>query len=436
MTEMNAIPDLRQATTRSPGMPGDAPGLALPSYLQNFVVRQPVLDGQYRVVGYELRLRDRVPVPVLPGAVSLQQAQDEMLLVSAADLEFQRALGNRLTFIALMPDSLHNPLVEQLPADKIVLSASGPESAGDLLPRCQALARRGLALALDDVVPSPELTPLLKLCRFVRLDVQRHEVARLIDRVSLLRRSCSARLVARNVNTEDAYTACRKLGFDLFQGYFFTRLQAGTRVHIDSSRQRILEALNLVMSHAEIAEIERSVKMDAGLSYKLLRLINSPSYGLRRPVQSIGQAVMMLGHDALYRWLTVLLFTHGAADPRSQALLRNALIRARFTESLGEARLPPEQRGGLFITGILSNLDALFNLPMDQAIAQLNLPEAVSDALIRKQGVYAPYLELVLACEHFDQDSIASLAEEAALTADQVNLAHVNAMIWAERIEV
>ncbi|MCU0842163.1 MAG: HDOD domain-containing protein [Thiobacillaceae bacterium] len=408
----------------------------LPGHLRRFLVRQPVLDAGYRLAGHELRLRDNVPVPVIPGAETLQQMQDEMLLVSTADLNYQRALGNRITFLSVSPATLRNPLVEQLPRDKTVLAIHQPVPSAELLKRCEELGRLGIALALDDYLPRPELAPLLRHCRFVRLDIGRYDLPTLMAHVAEIRRAGGPALVARHVETEEAYAACRKLSFELFQGHFFAQVRPHARVRIDSSRQRIMEVLNLLMGRAEPARIEERFKLDAGLSYKLLRLINSPAYGLRQPVQSIGHALMLLGHDPLYRWLTLLLFTHGPVDPRSQALLRTALIRARFTETLGEARLTREQRGGLFIAGILSMLDALLNTPMEQALAHLRLPDPVVAALTRREGPYAPYLELAMACERFDQEAIARHAKAVGLSADEINLAHVNALIWSESLEV
>lgn len=413
------------------GAPGE---LSVPVHLQRFLVRQPILDQHYRVAGYELALRERVPVPALPGVQSLQQMRDEMLLTGVIDMAYQRALGDRLTFLAVSPDTLLNPLVTQLHSDSLVLSLPGADLVHAPAPLLEVFAQSGIPLAIDDPPQHAEIPNFLRHCRYIRLDVTRHGVPSLIGHVQALRRSGKARLIARNVDTEEAYEACRKMQFDLFQGYYFTCLQPGFRNRIDSSRQRIMELLNLVMIQADAAQIEARFKTDAGLAYKLLRLINSPAFGLRGAVKSIGQALMLLGYDQLYRWLTLLLFTQGPADPRGQALLRNALIRARFAEHLGESRLPADVRGGLFLVGILSTLDALFNVPMDQALGQLRLTDEVVAALTRQEGLYAPYLRLVLACEHFDQESIAQLAELVEAGADEVNLAHVKAMIWAEQL--
>jgi EAL and modified HD-GYP domain-containing signal transduction protein len=186
---------------------------------------------------------------------------------------------------------------------------------------------------------------------------------------------------------------------------------------------------------APIERMEAAFKRNAALTYRLLRYINSPANGLGRSIQSIGHALVWLGFEPLYRWLSLLLFSTGEGDGRSDALLRNALVRARFMENLGALQLEPKQRGGLFIVGILSHLDALLNLPMSQAIEPLKLPDAMRDALLTRTGLYAPYLLLAQACEHFDQEAVNTLASQHGLSADEVNLAHVNALIWSESLE-
>lgn len=407
--------------------------------MQRFLTRQPVLDGQDHVLGYELKRRDRVPLEVLPGAHSLQQAQDEHLLISAIDLDYQKALGNKLTFLGVSPDILLNPLVEQLPKDKVVL-ALHPDNEVDpaLAARAEELTRHGLILALDDTPDASSPNPLLGLCRYVRLDTTRYDVMTLAERIAQLQRGPghNHQLIATQVDTLEAYETCEKLGFELFQGYYFTQLEPSKPGRMDANVMRVMDLLNKVIERAEIPVLEDTFKLDPALSYKLLRYINSPAIGLRTTIKSIGHALTLLGYDQTYRWLTLLLFSSVQATARNQALLRNALARAHFTEALGREHMEPAQRGGLFITGVFSLLDALLNIPMSQALANLNLPEAVANALVHDDGPYAPYLELATACERFDQESIAALAAGIGIDADTVNLAHVNALIWSESVDI
>jgi len=412
--------------------PTRADGLA---NLQRFLTRQPILNNEHGIVGYELKRREITPT-ARPGAETQQQAEDEWLLTSAIDLAFQRALGDKLTFLSVAAETLHNPLLEQLPKDKVVVAIHARHSPPALIARAERLAHDGLLLALDD--PAEDHT-LAAYCRYIRLDTTRHDAMSLAAQIVRCLANGPGRkphLIATQVDTPEIYAACRKLSFSLFQGYYYTHPLAAAAHRLDSSSMRVMELLNLVRNKAEFSKIEKTFKLDPALSYRLLRYMNSPAIGLRRTIESIGHALILLGHDQIYRWLTLLLFSGEQVDPRNQTLLRNALVRARFTESLGRDKLKPSERDGLFIVGIFSLLDALLNVPMAQALAGLHLPEAVVAALIKRSGLYAPYLKLAIACEHFDQTTIAANAAEIGLTADIVNLAHVNALIWSEGIEI
>lgn len=407
-----------------------------PSGGSRFLTRQPLLDKDYRILGYELKVNDRTPLPVLPGASTWRQIQDELLLVRVIDDHYQQAFSRKLTLLELHAESLKNPLLESLPRENVILSIRPTSPDPDLLAHCQALSREGFALALDTAAFTTGLTPLARQCRYLSFDVADNDLMGLCDRMIGIHGFREQRLIARNVRFEETFSACGKLGFDVYQGYFFAELQPAAGGGIDTNRLLIIKLLNLVMNHAEYPELEAQFKLDAGLTYKLLRFINSPGVGLRYPIRSINHVLLMLGHDQLYRWLTLLLFNHESSDGRNQALLRNALVRARFTEILGENRLPMELRGGLFITGILSMLDALLNIPMEQAIAPLKLSAATVDALLDGEGVYAPYLSLAIACEKGNQQSIEQLSTRLGMCDEEVNIAHINALVWSEGLDM
>lgn len=395
-----------------------------------FITRLPLLDADCRIVGYELQVRPQAPLPVLPGATSANQIQDEALLTTVIDLDYQQALGSKLTLLSLDATTLGNPLLQMLKPQctLLILPAACSREAAE---HAAALARQGFGLVWDDLPEGrPEPIP-----GHIRIDTRQHSAMSLGHRAIAARQRGAGLLIAGHVDTPETFEACKRLSFDLMQGYFFTQPSAAPGRELKAGRLVIMDLLNLVMGHAEFPAIEAKFKLDAALSYKLLRFINSPAVGLRLPIKSIGQALVMLGHDQLYRWLTLLLFTHEQGDPRSRALLKNAVVRARLTEALGEQQLSRSERGGLFIAGILSMLDVLLGLPLEQAIARLKLPDPVVQALLAGTGPYAVYLQLAQACEQFDQDRIARLSARAGLTPEAVNLAHVNALIWSEGLE-
>lgn len=403
--------------------------------LKRFLGRQPVLDAAQHIIGYEFSLRSTIDAPVTP---TLRQMRDEMLIASTTDLDLQSMPGNKLAFVSIAPATLANDWLTMLPAHNVVLAIDGTliTDIEATLQHCRTRIAEGFVIAIDNPVNAADLASLLALARFIRFDVHQFNAIALSKHVIAALRHSQATLVALQVESEDDFEACRALAFNCFQGYYFTRRQPDAPHRIDSNRAHVIELLNMVINRAEIPALETVLKRDAMLSYKLLAYINSPGNGLSRKLDSISQVLILLGHNQFYRWLTLLLFNSGQPDARSQTLLHNALIRARLTEMLGTDRLAAADRGGLFIAGIFSLLDTLLNLPMEQAVAQLNLSDNLTQALLHGQGIYAPYLQLAMACENGNQAEIEALAANAGLSVVTVNLAHVKALVWAEEFAI
>ncbi len=401
-----------------------------PEMLRRFIGREPVLNALQQIIGYEFSLRNE---PETDEAPTLRQMRDEMLLASIIDLDIASKLGNKSAFIGITSATLNSEWLMQLPPDKIVLAIDVSQiiDIDQVLDHCRIRLAKGFRIALDKAVAIPEMAELLKLADYIRIETDLYDALTLGKHVMSLLHYTKATLIAGNVTSEDDFSAFRLMNFGGFQGYYFTRLQPGLPQRIDNSRAKVLELLNMTRNHAEINALEAALKRDAVLSYKLLNHINAPGNGLIHKLDTIAQALILLGYNRFYRWLTLLLFTSGKLDARDETLLHNSLIRARLTETLAFS-LSPEECDSLFVTGIFSLLDALLNIPMEQAIAHLNLPEKLTQALIHDEGEYAPYLRLAIACENAPQSRIAELAQAAGLSVDTVNLAHVKALIWAD----
>ncbi|HUX64477.1 EAL and HDOD domain-containing protein [Sulfuricella sp.] len=404
---------------------------------QKIIGRQPVLNRSQQIIGYELLLRSKVLPTVKAPDAALRRMQDEALIRCLVGLDVNRLLEDKLAFVGISPVMLESPLLRKLPGKGVVLVVCPDQDMlEDNLLRCRELRSLGYQIALDDFELKQGLGQFVTLASFIRVDVARFnaiELGKLADRFL---DKPTPQLLAKNVETDDDFEACYKMHFHCFEGNYFTRLRPSMPPHVDSDRIRVLELLSMVKSEGEISQLEEGFKHDAMLSYKLLRYINAPVNGFQQQIRSIAHALVILGYKQLYRWLTLLLFTSGKADPRSKALLQNALVRARMTELLGQGKLPLAEREGLFIVGIFSLLDVLLNVPMEQALEQLQLPDPVMAALARREGVYAPFLALSVACEEADQEAIIEHAAACGLDANEVNTAQVKALIWAEEINL
>lgn len=192
----------------------------------------------------------------------------------------------------------------------------------------------------------------------------------------------------------------------------------------------ILQLMQMVQKNADIRELEKMLQRDATLSYKLFRYIKSVGFGMRVEIQSIRHAVTMMGYLPLFRWLSVLL-SRSSATGFSPALLQAAMIRGRFAELLGQGLLSKSDAENLFFVGMFSLLDQLIGIPMPKVLSQIVLPDAVSKALLSREGIYGPFLTIAQSCEQ-QQGQSAKAADALFLSASAVNQAHLSALVWAQ----
>lgn len=415
-------------------MNSPAPAALAATHEDVFIGRQPIVDGQQRIVGYELLFRDHAGATAADFTDGLL-AGTRVLVNTLNNMGAEWLLGDRMAFLNVSAGMLDSDFLELLPAKRIVL-----EIQRDVVPtperleRLKTLRELGFTLALDAYTGEPGLDPLLPVVQYVKIDVLATPAERLPALVTAARRH-PVRLVAEKVETKTTFNTCRALKFDLFQGFHFAHPETLTARIINPGQALVLELLNKVRANADIGEIEKGFKRDVALSFKLLRYINSVGFGLSCEIQSIRHALAILGYQQLYRWLTLLVVTanEGATPP---ALMKTAVTRGRLTELLGQDFLDKHERDNLFIVGIFSLLDAMLEMPMEQILEKLHLPEPIADALLHRDGIYGPFLQLAEACESADTDHIRALAESLTLEPERVNAAHIQALAWVEELGV
>ncbi len=391
------------------------------------LLREPLLDAAENLVGYELKL---------DSAFTDGKDINARLLAQLAILDVGAVSEHRLILVSVDGNALQQADLHQLPRDKVILVVRLPAALPvALAATLKQVWAQGFCIALDDYTFAADQRYLLDAASYVRVNVSRFNGLELARYASSLLDESGVRLIAANVRSRDEFDACRKLPFDYYQGAFFTTPRMRPDARIDQPRAQVIEILNLVREKAELAAIERVLRRDPTLVYRLLRYINSPAVGLNRDIRSISHALVLLGYQPLYRWLTLLLFASGPDAQRKRALFTHALVRGRLMELAGRASLSGTETDSLFVTGIFSVLDSLLDVPLRQALAAIRLPQPVTAALLENSGIYAPCLQLAIACEGTGRERIHELAAECGLSPEAVNAAHFEAILWAESLD-
>lgn len=407
---------------------------------QSIVRREAVLGKDQRVAGYSFTLRHGVNLRVKSSSVNIQRLYDEVLLRNMQGMALHRLLGHRLAFVAISAGSLGLPRLEQLPTAGVVYMVGPNEQLSAdpelMLARLARLKNLGYRIGLHGAgAERPALAPFLKLADFLFIDIGANDIPAIKTQIECAHEQAPTQtFVATNVQTLDEFNVCAKLPFAFFQGSFVTSREQWASPRMDAGRIKILQLLNKLRQEAEVAELTTLIKQDPALSFKLLRYINSPGMGLLSKVGSPEQALFVLGLQKLYRWLTLLLFTSGETGGLDQALLENALVRARLAELLARDALSPAERDELFVAGIFSLLDVVLGTSMESVLKQVSLPALVNEALLHQRGIYAPYLQLAIACEQADEEDVSALTQAIGLDAQQVNNLHIEALNWAQQV--
>ncbi|WP_308601793.1 HDOD domain-containing protein [Massilia sp. Dwa41.01b] len=311
------------------------------------------------------------------------------------------------------------------------------EASEPVLWRLAELTGHGFRFAAEASRHGSRLGQLLPLIDFVKVDLRAMPAATMLALVPRLR-GTGKRLIAEKVESQAEYKTCLDLGFDYFQGFYFARPSVLTGRKLSPSQQALVELMNLVMSDVDNIDIERAIKRDMTLSINLLRIVNTPAAGLRQRIDSLSQALLVLGRRQLQRWLQIMLYAEpGTRGPGHTPLLMLASTRARLMELLAQ-RLRPGQRQVAdiaFTVGITSLMDTLFCVPMADLAEQMGVSDEVADALLRRTGFFGELLRLAESFEQMEEggDVLPALRELAASGDDLAEL-EMAAFEWSEQV--
>lgn len=353
------------------------------------VGRQAIFNRQREVFGYELLYRDGQAN--MAQVVDGDEATARVMVNTFLELGLDQIAGSAQAFINLTGNFFLSHNYEVLPRKNVVLEVLESIEPTPLVLQALVQARQhGYQIALDDFVVRDSHRALLDVADFVKVDILALTSQQLLEQVQVLKQY-PVRLLAEKVEDHQVFELCYELGFQYFQGYFFCKPQVVEGVKLSSNRMSIVLLLaKLQDPDIQIKELEELVKNDLSLSLKLLRYVNSAAVGLPRAVDSIAQAVGMVGTERMRQWASLLVLANTEGKPTE--LMRVALIRGRMCQEL--SRLKGELTSKGFTVGLFSVLDAYFDCEMKQLLTDLPLSAEIRLALIERQG----FLGEILAC--------------------------------------
>ena len=418
-------------STRNPAQSQSAP-------VRDFYLgRQPILDRNQALFGYEMLFRTTATGPA---NIDTDMVATANVIAHAAHLGLEKVIGDALGFLNVDAEVIMSDIFVFLPRDKVVLEiVDGMPVTPPVLARIAELTSHGFRFALDDVASdAPDVQALLPMIDYVKLDLRGMPHAALL-RLAGTFKQAGKKLIAEKVESREQYQACMDAGFDYFQGFYFAKPAVISGRKLSPSQLSVMELMTLITSDADNIVIEKAVKRDVTLALNLLRLVNTPGLGTGYRIDSLSQAVMVLGRRQLQRWLQIMLY----ADPSRRAenltpLLMLATTRGRMLELLAQ-RLRPANRNiadVAFTVGIMSLMDTLFGMPMEDIVKQIPVIDEVSNALLKRTGFFGELLHLAECIERMEEneDLVAPALRELAISTDELVELEMAAFEWSDTV--
>jgi c-di-GMP-related signal transduction protein len=394
-----------------------------------YIARQPIMTREEQVFGYELLFRDGVENYFRS---TDQDAASRSTLDSSILMGLDVLCGNRRAFVNCTREVLLKDYMTLLPSSQAVVEILETVTPDDqVLAACHRLKEAGYMIALDDFVVDDLREALTDLVDIIKVDLQhtpQEDAAKLVQRFGPWR----CRMLAEKVETREEFFAARKAGFLYFQGYFFCQPEVLSTREIPSNQMHYVRMLQAVSrEELDTREIEKLIKSEASLCYRLLRYMNSATFGFVSEIHSVRHALSLLGEREVRRWVR-LVATLGAGQKKSSELVLAALARGRFCELLS----PKVQHGDsdLFLLGLFSLMDTMLETPMNVLLANVPVDHPTKDALLGGTGRLRPIYQLMLARESGQWQDSAQFAQQLHLSESEVAEAYWQAMQWARQV--
>ncbi len=404
------------------------------SELFSYVAKQPILDDGKNTVAYELLYRNGLN-NVYPKEVTAEAATATLITQQFIDKPIESLVNDKLCFINFPYTLFVHNIIDFLPINQVVIEVLEDCEPDDVLyESIKNLKSKGFRIALDDFTMNPEWERFLEYIDIIKFDFRgypKSAIKRYIADHSS--RMTNIKFLAEKIETIEDFEFAKEIGCTLYQGYFFSK------PIIVKDRALTQNQLTVMQLFREVArtdinydQIEKLLKRELSLAYKLLRYVNNVRYG-GEPITSFRHATVYLGKSELRRFVSLISATSLGTDTPSE-LHQMSLTRAAFCEMLSKARKGHTDPDESFLCGLFSLLDTIMQRDMKEILSEIPVADAIKEALINNKGEMAFYLNFVKDYERLDFETVNLRVKKMGITEEMAIDFYQKSTNWASTI--
>ena len=396
-----------------------------------YIARQPIFKSNLEVYGYELLYRSNEFVKVYDGTNSTRATAS--VLTNLYEIGIEEMTNHKKAFINFDAHFLSEEFPELIDSKNLVIEVLEDVVVDEnIIERVKILKSKGYDIALDDFVEDLSVYPLGPYADIIKFDLLLTPLETIGKQISIALAGNKI-LLAEKIESEEVFLKAKKMGFTLFQGYFFSKptllKKSATKTTSKSQYVSLLNELKKEEpSYQIMAEI---IERDVNLAYRLMRVIKSRSGD--DLVYSIKRALTYMGLREIERWISILMVQELGSD-KPKELMMLSLIRSKFAESISNHSSMSKVKHEMSMMGLFSTIDAMLNQTMEDALEDIALPKNIKEALCDQKGSLYPIYELMLAYEQGDFEKANQLALKIKIPPDTLFEEYFKAVKWADEM--
>ncbi|SPD76441.1 putative EAL and modified HD-GYP domain-containing signal transduction protein [uncultured Desulfobacterium sp.] len=400
--------------------------------MEVYVARQPILGKNRTTYGYELLFRGGMTnaFPDIDG----DTATSSVLSNSFFSIGMEQIIGGKKALINFTQELLVKKVPMIFPNKKIVVEVlEDVEPAEDVIAACKRIKDGGFDLALDDFFYKSGMEPLIELAKIIKIDFMATPIDEIREMVNQLSKY-GVIFLAEKVETYEEFRQAVDMGFEYFQGYFFSRPEIMKGKDVSPSKLTLMQIVaEANKPDFSFDKLEKLISQDVSISYKLLRYINSAYFRRLQEISSIKRAIAMLGEREVRRFISLMGLAK-LADDKPDELIRASVIKARLCELIGKNSANKVDASELFTLGLFSCIDAIMDDSMEHLMGNLPLSENIKSALLGKDGKLSDFINLARSYESGDWEGMQQKAKNVGIEDEKIPELYLDAVGWADTL--